>query len=546
MQRGFASRGLSSAALEVVGELASLINSTYDLHEIFRTVIIKLQKVMEFRRASVLLVSDDRSYYYLHTLYDGARGGFIRQEARFPLDQGLPGQVIRTGEAIRVDSFGGNEEIKAEGEVRVSALIVPLRLDGVVIGTLNLGAKESETYVEEDLELAVLLGRQIETSLHYSKLLYTIEQQREALAHEHEQVRSERTRLEALIEASDAAILMVSGDKVAHVNRAMAELLGLPQEVVVGTSMDKINRVLSRSLTDPQALAVQSSALQSGGGPLHDRVEFEFPRKLTCQRTVATVRDQAGEVLGHLLLYRDVTREAEAEAAKSEFVAIVSHELRTPLTSVKTSLRLLFEGAAGTVNQQMKGLLEIALRNLDRLIRLVNDLLDLSRIEGGTVTTTLSPVSVRETTGLAVEAVRGFADVRAVVLDWEPGADALLVTADADRLEQVIVNLLSNAIKFSPENGRVGLRWSTTGKFAVLEVSDEGPGIPADQLETIFDKFRQLEKSATRVHGGAGLGLAISRSIIETFGGDLWAESEEGQGSRFFVRVRIAQGEDRE
>ncbi len=543
MQRGFASRGLSSAGLEVVGELASLINSTYDLHEIFRTVIIKLQKVMEFRRASVLLVSDDRSYYYLHTLYDGARGGFIQQEARFPLDQGLPGQVIRTGKAIRVDSFGGNEEIKAEGEVRVSALIVPLRLDGVVIGTLNLGAKESETYVEEDLEFAVLLGRQIETSLHYSKLLYTIEHQREALAREHEQVRSERTRLEALIEASDAAILMVSGDKVAHVNRAMAELLGLPQEVVVGTSMDKINRVLSRSLTDPQALAVQSSALQSGGGPLHDRVEFEFPRKLTCQRTVATVRDQAGEVLGHLLLYRDVTREAEAEAAKSEFVAIVSHELRTPLTSVKTSLRLLFEGAAGTVNQQMRGLLEIALRNLDRLIRLVNDLLDLSRIEGGTVTTKLSPVSARETTSLAVEAVRGFADVRAVVLDWEPGADALLVTADADRLEQVIVNLLSNAIKFSPENAHVRLRWWATGKFAVLEVSDEGPGIPADQLETVFEKFRQLEKSATRVHGGAGLGLAISRSIIGTFGGDLWAESEEGQGSRFFVRLRIAQGE---
>ncbi len=543
MQRGFASRGLSSAGLEVVGELASLINSTYDLHEIFRTVIIKLQKVMEFRRASVLLVSDDRSYYYLHTLYDGARGGFIQQEARFPLDQGLPGQVIRTGKAIRVDSFGGNEEIKAEGEVRVSALIVPLRLDGVVIGTLNLGAKESETYVEEDLELAVLLGRQIETSLHYSKLLYTIEHQREALAREHEQVRSERTRLEALIEASDAAILMVSGDKVAHVNRAMAELLGLPQEVVVGTSMDKINRVFSRSLTDPQALAVQSSALQSGGGPLHDRVEFEFPRKLTCQRTVATVRDQAGEVLGHLLLYRDVTREAEAEAAKSEFVAIVSHELRTPLTSVKTSLRLLFEGAAGTVNQQMRGLLEIALRNLDRLIRLVNDLLDLSRIEGGTVTTTLSPVSAGETTSLAVEAVRGFADVRAVVLDWEPGADALLVTADADRLEQVIVNLLSNAIKFSPENARVRLRWWATGKFAVLEVSDEGPGIPADQLETVFEKFRQLEKSATRVHGGAGLGLAISRSIIGTFGGDLWAESEEGQGSRFFVRLRIARGE---
>jgi signal transduction histidine kinase len=113
--------------------------------------------------------------------------------------------------------------------------------------------------------------------------------------------------------------------------------------------------------------------------------------------------------------------------------------------------------------------------------------------------------------------------------------------ADPDRLEQVIINLLSNAIKFSPPEGRVGLCWRTDPEFAVLEVSDEGPGIPADQLETIFEKFRQLERSATRTHGGAGLGLAISQTIVEHFGGDLWAESEEGCGSRFFVRLRLAQ-----
>ena len=113
--------------------------------------------------------------------------------------------------------------------------------------------------------------------------------------------------------------------------------------------------------------------------------------------------------------------------------------------------------------------------------------------------------------------------------------------ADADRLEQVIINLLSNAIKFSPPQGRVDVRWSRQGESVVLEICDEGPGIPPDQLNTIFEKFSQLETSATRSHGGVGLGLAISHNLVGHLGGDLWAESEEGHGSRFFLRLRLAQ-----
>ena len=527
--------------LEVVGELASLINITFDLGEIFRAAIVKLQRVIEFRRASVVLVSDDRGHYYLHTLYDAARGGFVQKTETFALDSGLPGQVIRTGEAIRVDAFGGTEGIRTDDEKKVSALIIPLHLDGEVIGTLNLGAEQSRVYQDEDLELAVVLARQIETSLHYSKLLATIQRQRETLASEHAMLVSERSRLEALIEASDAAILMVSDGRVAHVNRAMVELLGIPAEVVMGAPIEQINRALARFLGDPGALTAQIAALESADTPLRDRVEFEFPRKRVCQRTVAPVLGVGGEALGHVMIYRDITREAEAEAAKSEFVSIVSHELRTPLTSVKTSLSLLAKGAAGKITQQMRELCDVALRNLDRLIRLVDDLLDLSKIQRGHASIELVPVSVKEAVGRAVEAVHGFVQERKVRIERGESDEATFVMADPDRLEQVIINLLSNAIKFSPPEGLVGLCWRTDSEFAVLEVSDEGPGIPADQLETIFEKFRQLERSATRTHGGAGLGLAISQTIVEHFGGDLWAESEEGCGSRFFVRLRLAQ-----
>jgi len=540
MKAGADSHGLWAARLEVVAELASLINTTFDLDEIFRTAIEKLRRVLEFRRASVVLVSEDRRTYYLHTLWDAAQGGFTHAEGAYPIERGLTGQAIRTGEALRVDSFEGTQGIRSSTESEVSALIVPLHVGGEVIGTLNLGAQESETYGDDDLELAVLLGRQIATSLYYSKLLATIERQREALAREHAHVESERKRLESLIDASDAAILMVSDERVAYANSPMAELLALPREVILGAPLEEINRVLARSFADPADLTAQVSALRRGSGSLRDRVEFHFPRRLVCQRTVTTVRGGEGDVLGQLVLYRDITREAELEAAKSEFVSLVSHELRTPLTSVKTSLSLLLRGAAGAVSEKVRELLEIALRNLDRLIRLVDDLLDLSRIESGRVVTKLVPISVEEAAVRAVDAVAGFAQEREVRLDIEESPAATLVMADADRLQQVIVNLLSNAVKFSPAGGRVGLRWWEQGDQAVMEIADQGPGIPAEQLEAVFDKFRQLERGATRKYGGAGLGLAICRSIVEQFGGHLWAESDEGQGSRFFVRLRIA------
>nr|NIN71401.1 GAF domain-containing protein [Gemmatimonadota bacterium]NIO31101.1 GAF domain-containing protein [Gemmatimonadota bacterium] len=486
-------RSLWAKRLEVVAELASLINTTFDLDEIFRTAILKIRQVLQFRRASVVLVSYDLESYHLHTLYDEALGGFVKEEGTFPIGQGLTGQAIRTGEAILVDAFEGTEGIRAGSEHNVSALIVPLEVGDEVIGTLNFGAEVSATYGDEDLELAVLLGRQLATSLYYSRLLATIQAQREALEREHVRVQSERSRLESLIDASDAAILMVSDDRVAYANREMAELLGLPQEVIVGGSLEEVNRVLARSFANPEALTTQIAALQSGGAPLRDRVEFEFPRQLVCQRTVATVRGAENEVLGQIVVYRDVTTEAEAEASKSEFVSLVSHELRTPLTSVKTSLNLLTRGAAGAIAEGTSELVEIALRNLDRLIRLVDDLLDLSRIESGRVVTKLEPIAIDEAAARAIDAVEAFAEEQGVSIEQEESDPETLVVADADRLQQVIVNLLSNAVKFSPSGGRVRLSWWKQSEQAVLRITDEGPGIPADQLEEIFEKFRQLE-----------------------------------------------------
>ena len=227
-------------------------------------------------------------------------------------------------------------------------MLVPLRLNGVVIGTLNFGHETPGRYTDDDLEWAGVLARQIEMSLHFSTLLSTIARQGEALARE-------RNQLEALIGASDAAIMLVRPDHtVAYANAEMTRLVGVPGESVVGTSVARLHQFLAASLDDPGALAPQVDALK-GGGLLKDRVELLHPERAVYQRVVAPVRDATGGLIGYLLQYRDVTHEAELERMKSEFVSVVSHELRTPMTSIKTSLALVLAGAAGGPRAERPG-----------------------------------------------------------------------------------------------------------------------------------------------------------------------------------------------
>jgi signal transduction histidine kinase len=531
--------GISVARLEVVGELATLINTTFDLDEIFRTAILKLPRVLSIRRASVVLVTEDDTRYAIHTLYDRDRGGFVTEPKSFPIGAGLTGEAIVGGRAIHVDNFEGRPDLRGPMESLVSVVAIPLRMGGRVIGALTLGAPEAEAFDDEDFELTRVIGRHVETALHYSQLLATISRQRDELAGKNVEVKNEHRRLEALIEASDSAVAMVESDRVVFANHAFARLTTMARDDLLGSSMELVHARLGSMLKDGAAMAPECEALGSTE-TLRDRVEVVVPQRGTLQRTVAPLLDSRGIILGHIVMYRDVTLEVDAGAAKDEFVSVVSHELRTPLTSIKTSLGLLARGAAGPVPEPMEELLDIGLRNLDRLIRMVEDLLDLAKIERGNAVVCVAAVNAEGVTQRAFQTVNGLALARRVNIVHRGDASCIDVVADGDRLEQVLVNVLSNAIKFSPEDTMVTVSWRLADGWAECVVADEGPGIPADQLETIFDKFRQLGAVSTRQHEGAGLGLAISRRLVEAFGGEIWAESEPGRGARFFVRLRLA------
>ncbi len=217
----------------------------------------------------------------------------------------------------------------------------------------------------------------------------------------------------------------------------------------------------------------------------------------------------------------------------------MSHELRTPLTSIRGALGLVAGGAMGELPGGAKRMVDIAAQNADRLVRLVNDILDIERIESGKVSMELQRCSIAELLERAVREMKPMADAAGLSLSNE-GGDAVVV-ADPDRIVQTATNLLSNAIKFSTAGGQVRIHTHSVNGEVRVSVSDEGRGIPAEHQARIFDRFQQVDASDSREKGGTGLGLAICKSIVERHGGRIWLESETGRGSTFYFTLPTVQ-----
>src|SRR4029077_4398255 len=232
--------------------------------------------------------------------------------------------------------------------------------------------------------------------------------------------------------------------------------------------------------------------------------------------------DEDGKKSGAVLMFRDVTERRAIERLKSEFVSTVSHELRTPLTSIRGALGLLSSGMLGPIAAKGQRMLEIAVNNTDRLVRLINDILDIERIDSGKVQLVRGAVDANSVMVQASEGLQSMADQAGVRVVVVPATGALW--GDSDRIIQTLTNLLGNAIKFSPRDTTVTLSGTARDAYFAFSVADEGRGVPQEKLETIFQRFSQVDASDSRDKGGSGLGLAICKSIVDAHGGRIWAE----------------------
>ncbi len=380
--------------------------------------------------------------------------------------------------------------------------------------------------------------RELAQSLGESRELATV------TAESRRRVEAAHADLLAMLETAPAAIMIFDLDGSVRLrNRAATEVLGIePQNPVLRKNYwSRFKRVAKDgSLISPDQW-VSARALRGETVSNHE-LEIHHPdgRVFPIIASGAPLKNELGHVTGAVVAFQDISRLREVDRMKEEFVSIVSHELRTPLTSIRGSIQLVVGEPGSVPDPEHRSLLQIALNNCERLVRIINDILDVSKIESGNLPLHRKAVNVAELIRQSVDVVASPARHASVRIDARLPGDLPPVMVDQDRIVQALVNLLSNAVKFAPSGSTITIAAMATEQTVTVSVSDEGEGIAPENLSRLFRKFQQVDSSSSRRKGGTGLGLAITKALVEQHGGRIFVDSELHKGTRFSITLPAA------
>ncbi|MDX2228282.1 MAG: PAS domain-containing protein [Leptolyngbyaceae cyanobacterium bins.349] len=383
-------------------------------------------------------------------------------------------------------------------------------------------------------QIASQLAIAIQQSALYHQLQIELYERRQSAAGLRESERRWRSLLE------NVQLIVVGLDHagvINYVNPFFLSLTGYTEPEVIGKEWFETFLLPGRQQTTQ---IVFSEVVNQNAHPYYQDIILT---KTGEERYIAwnntQLQDFDGSVIGTISIGEDITERQKVEKIKNEFISIVSHELRTPLTAIQMSLGLLKLGVYANKPEKAQRMIEIALTDTKRLVNLVNDILDLERLESGRIVLEKTPCQAADLLQQAVNGVQAIASQHQITFTL--ASTDVTVWAAADAIIQTLTNLLSNAIKFSPTYSTVVLQAERQANQVLFQVRDQGRGIPADKLETIFGRFQQIDSSDSREKGGTGLGLSICRSIIERHGGKIWAESTLGEGSTFFFTLPLVE-----
>lgn len=352
---------------------------------------------------------------------------------------------------------------------------------------------------------------------------------------------NERLHLAQLVQSSGDAIIGVSKNgRIESWNQGAANLLGYEQEPVRGA---KFSRLVPDYLREHHQLLFLEALEGQVSEQTDTRCLGADGEEKEVSLTFAPVQNDAREIIGASIIMRDISARKLAEKRVGEFYSMVSHELRTPLTSIRAVLGLIEEGVVEPDSDEAKELFQVARISTDRLIRLINDMLDLKKIEAGKMEMLFEDIDVEDLVTDCLRALSGMAEEQRVSLKQIIDGN-FVIYGDRDKTTQILTNLVSNAIKFSPPGESVVVKITPTkGKTASktemvrFEVTDKGPGISEEGLSMLFEKFQQLDSSDSRQKGGTGLGLAISKALVDKHNGDIGVFSTVGEGSTFWFEI---------
>ncbi|MHB1022010.1 MAG: PAS domain S-box protein [Acidobacteriaceae bacterium] len=517
--------------LALQAAVSEIVASAKNGDEAFAGVQEAIVRLMNWDLTDLWMIGGNRDFLYHRYTFTAPNKNFpefIRDSNHrvFCRNQGLPGRIWERNAAVWIeDIHDGNvflRHVAAMADGLFSGWGFPIRVGNEVIATMQFYSQQRR---KRDPELMSTVET-ICSSL--GQFLVQAEQEK--------QVNELNRQKESVLNAvADGIFGTNSEGHVAFVNPAAARMLGASIPELVGRP---VHEIVHEHRDDGESCTERCRILRALLGRESNAGQDVFFRKngggFAVDFSVTPMKNQ-GIITGVVISFRDISQRRELERMKDEFISTVSHELRTPLTSIRGALGLLSAGLLGEINPKASNLLRIAVSNTDRLVRLINDILDLERMASGRAPLHFRRCNLRELVQQAVETMTAMADAAQVKLVID--AVAVNLDADSDRILQVLTNLLSNAIKFSPAESIVQVSVEIRQESLLLKVMDEGRGIPADKLESVFDRFQQVDASDSRQKGGTGLGLAICRSIIQQHGGRIWAEQNVDQGTTFCVSL---------
>lgn len=548
--------------VEVLFRITSELSSSLDLDRVLNRALELVVLAAGAPYGSIMLVDQQTDRLIMRALL--GPGGSLPPGGKlsvFRRGEGLAGWAVVNRQAAIVPDLTVDTRWVSVGEnVRNfrSALVTPLQMGEDVLGALMMLHPEVNYFNDTHMKLVAAAANQVATAINNAELYRYIREQAELLGGMLRGQQIESSKSQAILESiADGVMVSDATGRVIMFNAASERILGISRDAALGRSIEDMQGLYSAAGVNwvNQVREWHASSEARRRTPvLSQRIEFTGERRFV-NVSIAPVT-MSDEYLGSVSVFRDITREVEADRTKSEFVSTVSHELRTPMTSIKGYADLLLMGAAGAVNETQQRFLAVIKSNADRLSILVNDLLDISRIESGRVKLDLRPLSIESVIEQVATTLRGKIDEKNLTLRLSlPEEELPRVYGDRDRVIQVLTNLVSNSYQYTPPGGTITVRArlntillpagaaTPAGPMVQLDVNDTGIGIAPENQPKVFERFFRVDDPNVQEFPGTGLGLAIVRSLVEMHDGRIWLESTVGVGTTFSFTLRAVQEE---
>lgn len=535
--------------LSIITELSASL----DLDLVLSRTLAIINETIEAEHSVILLIQPDGTSLFLRASlgYSSSvpKGG---QPSAIKAHEGLAGWVISNRQAVMVnDLWQDTRWVQREERTAPhrSALAVPLMVGEDILGVMMIFHRQVDRFTNDQLDLVQATAKQIAVAINNAQLYNLIRDQAERLGDMLRTQHVETSRSQAILEAVADGVLVTDARRQITLFNASAEnILGLRRSDVVGHSLDHFIGLFGKagqSWVQTIRTWSEDPLAYQPGDIFAEQIELDDRRVVSVRLSPVRLRS---DFLGTVSIFRDITHEVEVDRLKSEFVATVSHELRTPMTSIKGYVDVMLMGASGQLNEQQKNFLEIVKSNTERLAILVNDLLDVSRIEAGKVTLSLQPLDMAMIADDIIASIkqRMKDENRPMEITKDIPGDLPRVSGDPSRVRQILDNLVENAYQYTPENGQILIRMRKTDMMVQVDVKDSGIGISPEEGERIFERFYRGEDPLVLATSGTGLGLSIVQTLVDMHQGRIWYESLgiPGQGSTFSFTLLVYASEN--